>query len=112
MKVYHEALVVPNKCLVFYIDDTGHETLALGHPVYGLGGCAALGRDLDRLILQPWRSVREIITGSPDTRLHASTFHTIVDGTDVAAEIIANSSCCLFIGSRQPSPIAPHCLTV
>ncbi len=89
MKVHKEALVVSDKCLVFYIDDTGHEKLAREHPVYGLGGCAVLGRDLDRLILQPWRSVREIITGSPNTPLHAGTLHTDVDGLEEAAAIIA-----------------------
>jgi hypothetical protein len=89
MKVHEEALVVSDKCLVFYIDDTGHEKLARNHPVYGLGGCAVLGRDLDRLIFQPWRSVREIITGSANTPLHASTLDTVVDGRGEAAAIIA-----------------------
>jgi hypothetical protein len=89
VKVHEEALVVPNKCLVVYIDDTGHEKLARKHTVYGLGGCAVLGRDLDRLILQPWRSVRRVITGSADTPLHASTLHTAVDGLEEAGAIIA-----------------------
>jgi hypothetical protein len=28
-----------------------------GHPVYGLGGCAVLARDLDPIIRDPWREV-------------------------------------------------------
>jgi hypothetical protein len=45
-----------------------------GHPVYGLGGCAAMDKDLDRIIRQPWREVRRKVTVSPDTPLHANTF--------------------------------------
>jgi hypothetical protein len=67
-------LILPEKSLVVFVDDTGHEALVLGHPVYGLGGCAAMGKDLDRIIRQPWREVRRKVTGSPDTPLHANTF--------------------------------------
>lgn len=56
------------------MDDTGHEALAPGHPVYGLGGCAAMGSDLERIINQPWRDVRRQVTGSTDTPLHAASF--------------------------------------
>jgi hypothetical protein len=45
-----------------------------GHPVYGLGGCAVLARDLDPIIRDPWREVRRKVTGSPDTPLHANAF--------------------------------------
>lgn len=61
-------------CLTFFIDDTGHEALVDGHPVYGLGGCAILGQDLDEVIRVPWREVRRQVTGSPDTPLHANKF--------------------------------------
>lgn len=67
-------LVFPEDCLVVFVDDTGHEALVKGHPVYGLGGCAVMGSHLDRVICQPWRNVRQCITGSADTQLHASTF--------------------------------------
>src|SRR5690348_17178461 len=67
-------LVVPDRCLAVYVDDTGHETLVQGHPVYGLGGCAAMGRDLDRLIYRPWKEIRRRVTGSPDTPLNAHKF--------------------------------------
>src|SRR4029077_11257433 len=43
-----------------------------GQPVYGLGGCAALGRDIERIIEAPWREVRRHVTGSPDAQLHAN----------------------------------------
>jgi hypothetical protein len=67
-------LTLADDCLVVFIDDTGHEALVKGHPVYGLGGCAALVRDLNRIIRSPWREVRRQVTGSPDTPLHANSF--------------------------------------
>lgn len=67
-------LVVPNGCLAVFVDDTGHEALAAGHPVYGLGGCAALAHELDLVIRSPWRELRRRVTGSPDTQLHANAF--------------------------------------
>jgi hypothetical protein len=33
-------LHLPETSLVVFVDDTGHERLVEGHPVYGLGGCA------------------------------------------------------------------------
>src|SRR5262245_18348862 len=60
--------------LVVFVDDTGHEALVEGHPVYGLGGCAVMAPELDRLIRQPWREVRRHVTGSDDTPLHAWRF--------------------------------------
>src|SRR5262245_41603712 len=78
-----EHLVVPRRSLVFFVDDTGHEELVKGHPVYGLGGCAVMGRDLDRLLKIPWRRVREHVTGSPDTPLHANTFPSVAKPGDI-----------------------------
>jgi acetylornithine/N-succinyldiaminopimelate aminotransferase len=42
-------LTLADDCLAVFVDDTGHEALVTGHPVYGLGGCAALARDLDSI---------------------------------------------------------------
>jgi hypothetical protein len=67
-------LILPEGSLVVFVDDTGHEALVPGHPVYGLGGCAAMDSEFDRTIRQPWRKVRTKVTGSPDTPLHANTF--------------------------------------
>jgi hypothetical protein len=67
-------LTLPEKCLGVFVDDTGHEALVAGHAVYGLGGCAVLVPELDRLIRSPWREIRRSVTGSPDTPLHANTF--------------------------------------
>src|SRR5437016_9760171 len=71
--VWDMELILAQGCLAVFVDDTGHEAFN-GQSVYGLGGCAAMATDLDRLIRTPWREVRSKITGSSDTPLHAATF--------------------------------------
>jgi hypothetical protein len=78
-------LEVSDRCLVVFVDDTGHEDFAVGHPVYGLGGCAALGRDLERLIEWPWKEVRRRVNGSPDAQLHANKFARTAKTEDMQA---------------------------
>jgi hypothetical protein len=68
------ALTIADQSLVVFVDDTGHEALVSGHPVYGLGGCAVMAGNLDRLIRHPWHEVRRKVTGSADTPLHAAAF--------------------------------------
>ncbi len=68
------SLILPSDCLVVFVDDTGHEALVKGQPVYGLGGCAVMACNLDRVIRQPWREVRRCVTGLADRPLHASDF--------------------------------------
>jgi len=77
------SLQLPNDCLAVFVDDTGHEALAKDHPVYGLGGCAALARDLDRIVRDPWREVRGLVTGSKDKPLHANTFAGFASQADI-----------------------------
>ena len=66
------ALSVSPDCIVFFIDETGHEELAEGHHVFGMGGCAALARDLDRLVRIPWRQIRRAVAGDENAPLHAT----------------------------------------
>jgi hypothetical protein len=79
------SLVLTPRCLAVFVDDTGHEELAKGHKVYGLGGCAALGRDIERLIHRPWKELRRRILGSPDSPLHAHEFPSIAKAEDFEA---------------------------
>lgn len=65
-------LNVSDQSLLIFVDDTGHEALAPGHPIYGLGGCAIMAADLERVIHHPWREVRRQVRGSADTPLHAA----------------------------------------
>jgi hypothetical protein len=77
-------LEIGGRCLAVFVDDTGHEAFK-GQPFYGLGGCAALGRDIDHIVYQPWRELRRRVTGSPDSQLHASEFGRIAKPGDVEA---------------------------
>jgi hypothetical protein len=80
-----EHLILPDRCLAVFVDDTGHEALVKGHPVYGLGGCAVMGRDLERVVRQPWKAIRKRVTGSPETPLHANEFPSIAKPGDIEA---------------------------
>jgi hypothetical protein len=72
--------------LLFFLDDTGDETgTDKSQPFFGMGGCAVLGGDMERLVNQPWREVRRVITGSPDAPLHASEMRPPFDPTHIAA---------------------------
>jgi hypothetical protein len=82
-----EHLVLSNRCLAVFVDDSGHEELLPDHLVYCLGGCAVLGRDLDRVIRQPWRAIRKVVTGSPDTPLHAYDFPAIATAEGMTAVV-------------------------
>jgi hypothetical protein len=64
---------VSDHTLLVFVDDTGHEALVPGHPVYGLGGCAVIAGDLERVIRHPWHEVRRKVRGSADTPLHAAS---------------------------------------
>jgi hypothetical protein len=57
--------------LLFFVDDTGHETIAGAQGYYGLGGGAVLGAGYEHLKGR-WAEVRKAINGDPDAPLHAS----------------------------------------
>ena len=78
-------LTLTSDSLVVFVDDTGHERLVPDHPVYGLGGCAIMASELERVIQQPWRQVRKIITGSADAPLHAAKFTRSATPKHIAA---------------------------
>lgn len=66
-------LILPPTCYVVFVDETGHEQLRdPHHPVFGLGGCGLLVRDLEHVIRRPWQQVRQAVLGSTDAPLHAS----------------------------------------
>lgn len=67
-------LILAPDCLLVCVDDTGHEWLVGDQAFYGLGGCAVLMRDYERVVAGPWRTVRRSVTGSEDSPLHASDF--------------------------------------
>jgi hypothetical protein len=68
---------VPNispDTLLFMLDDTGHETLAGNHTVYGLAGIALRASHNEPQLWPSWRSLRALVNGDPDTPLHAFEF--------------------------------------
>jgi hypothetical protein len=74
MEFGHMELKLPPEALVVFIDDTGDETFHDPvNPVFGLGGCAVLGRDLDTFVRQPWSLVRSCRRQKPTALLHASS---------------------------------------
>jgi len=66
-------LVVGPTCLLFFIDETGHETFAdIKYPVFGLGGCAITSSSADAVLAQPWRAMKASHFGGADVPLHAN----------------------------------------
>jgi uncharacterized protein DUF3800 len=71
-KVAARLQVGPN-CLLFFIDETGHETFADKHyPVFGLGGCAINSSSAAAVIAEPWRAMKAAHFGGEDVPLHAN----------------------------------------
>jgi hypothetical protein len=49
-------LLVGPACLLFFVDETGHETFAdAQYPAFGLGGCAIISSNAAGTVGQPWR---------------------------------------------------------
>lgn len=69
---------------MFAIDDTGHERLK-GQSIYGLGGCAVMGRDYYRVISDPWTRRRAATTGDFGGRLRAAEFGRRATPANMAA---------------------------
>jgi hypothetical protein len=79
--------IQPN-ALLFFIDETGHHQLAdSNYPIFGLGGCAVLGRDYEAMVRQPWVELKRHYFENPDIVLHAAA----LDVTDQSKlQAIAN----------------------
>jgi len=68
-----ERLSVHSHCLMFFIDETGHEKFAdPKYPIFGVGGCAILAAAIDGNLRQPWRDMKARHFGGADVPLHAS----------------------------------------
>jgi hypothetical protein len=78
-KVAARLQVRPN-CLLFFIDETGHEIDETGHetfadknyPVFGLGGCAINSSSAAAVIAEPWRAMKAAHFGGEDVPQHAN----------------------------------------
>jgi uncharacterized protein DUF3800 len=73
MSVKAPRLLVGPACLMFFTDETGHETFAdPQYPVFGLGGCATIRSDTEENIVRPWRALKAEYFGGEDVPLHAN----------------------------------------
>jgi hypothetical protein len=60
-------------CLLFFVDETGHEGLSdPNYPVFGFGGCVVPAGAAEELISRPWRALKAAHFGGEDVPLHAS----------------------------------------
>ena len=58
-------------CLLFFIDETGHETFAdKNYPVFGVGGCAINSSSAAAVIAELWRATKAAHFGGEDVPLH------------------------------------------
>lgn len=91
-------LHLPPTCFVAFVDETGHEWLRdKKHPVYGLGGCGVLARDLTSCLEDPWRGVRKVVSGSQEQALHAAALRSPTDAQIAAiAGFFQSGSFCRF----------------
>jgi hypothetical protein len=88
-----EVLQVHPLCLIFFIDETGHEEFADPEfPIFGMGGCGLLAAAIDQNLKRPWRQMKDRHFGGADVHLHASDLKA---PTDEQVAAIAN-----FFGSR------------
>ena len=70
----NDELKPSNLCLLYYVDETGHEQFAdKNYPIFGIAGCAVLAGTCFQLLDEPWREMKQQFFGSRDTPLHAST---------------------------------------
>jgi hypothetical protein len=68
-----EMLTVHPHCLMFFVDETGHEEFAgPNYPVFGLGGCAILAAAIENNLRTPWREMKARWFGGPEIPLHAT----------------------------------------
>ena len=74
--------------LAFFVDECGHEEFADGdYPVFGLGGCAAMGANIELAIRIPWTTMKSECFGDENFPLHASD---LTEPTDQQIQGIAN----------------------
>jgi hypothetical protein len=66
-------LLVGPLCLMFFVDETGHEDFAdPNYPVFGLGGCAVISSAADQSINDACKSMKAECFGGADAPIHAS----------------------------------------
>jgi hypothetical protein len=68
-----DVLQVHPHCLMFFVDETGHEDFAdPNFPAFGMGGCGLLAAAIEQNLRSPWRRMKDRHFGGADVPLHAS----------------------------------------
>jgi hypothetical protein len=76
-----EPLEVHPHCLMYFVDETGHEDFADPEfPVFGVGGCGLLAATIDQNLRGPWRKMKDCHFGGADVSLHASDLRAPTPG--------------------------------
>ncbi|MGE0723091.1 MAG: DUF3800 domain-containing protein [Alphaproteobacteria bacterium] len=66
-------LEVRRDALMVFVDETGDEAFTDPlNPIFGIGGCAFLARDIENNVRQPWARVRRAFGAREGVPLHAS----------------------------------------
>jgi uncharacterized protein DUF3800 len=74
-------LLVGPTCLLFFIDETGHETFAdKNYPVFGLGGCAITSSAAEGTMAKPWCAMKAEYFGGENVPLHANELRKSTSG--------------------------------
>lgn len=117
-----QALKVGPRCLMFFIDETGHEDLSdPNYPVFGMGGCAVMSRVVDQWVRHPWREMKAAHFGGPDVPLHASELRnptpaqlealgTFFQTNRFGRFAVTMSSATVFPAGLTPIAAMPHIL--
>jgi hypothetical protein len=75
----YESLKVHPKCLMIFVDETGHEEFAdPNYPVFGFGGCAVPAFAAPDVLERPWREMKQRHFGDADVALHASDLRDLM----------------------------------
>ncbi len=79
------------KTLVVTLDDTGHEEfIDPNHKVFGLGGCAFMVRDYQRLIEQPWNYMCNRFFPDQKRPMHATDIKCTKEQMEALNHFFAN----------------------
>ena len=106
-KVAARLQVGPN-CLLFFIDETGHETFAdKNYPVFGLGGCAINSSSAAAVIAEPWRAMKAAHVGGEDVPLHANELRNPTTEQLDAFKVFPRATVCAPCGTMSKSAVLP-----
>ena len=84
---------VPGDALLVFIDETGNEYLKdKEYPIFGLGGCAVICKDYNKLIREPWSIMKDRFFNGREKILHAKDlFHPTECQINTIAELFKNN---------------------